>query len=211
MSNTMFNIRNQTRNLNVSLRTRRLQTGFSLLEVLIAFVILSLGLLGAVGMQASAMQSNKETRNQTVAASLARELADKMRGNHGIAIKTAAADNPYLLSATLDNSSTLAFTAPAENCFTTACSSAVAVATWDMADWQNRLQNALPDPRFVICFDKTPFDADGKAKWACTNDGDISVLKLAWTNNDTKGELKLSSAAATVPMVVVPLTAGTPN
>ena len=192
-------------------RKLRQQTGFSLLEVLIAFIILSLGLLGAVGMQAAAMQSNKETRNQTVAASLARELADKMRGNHAIAIKTAAADNPYLLSTTLNNPSTATFTAPAENCFTTACSTPTAVATWDMADWQNRLQNALPDPKFVICFDKTPFNAAGVAQWACTNDGDISVLKLAWTNKDTKGDLQLSSAAATVPMVVLPLTAGRPN
>lgn len=192
-------------------RKLRQQTGFSLLEVLIAFIILSLGLLGAVGMQAAAMQSNKETRNQTVAASLARELADKMRGNHAIAIKTAAADNPYLLSTTLDNPSTATFSAPAENCFTTACSTPIAIATWDMADWQNRLQNALPDPKFVVCFDKTPFDAAGSAQWACTNDGDISVLKLAWTNKDTKGDLQLSSAAATVPIVVLPLTAGTPN
>jgi type IV pilus assembly protein PilV len=190
--------------------TLRQQTGFSLLEVLIAFIILSLGLLGAVGMQAAAMQSNKETRNQTVAAALARELADKMRGNHAIAIKTAAADNPYLKAETT-LTGTATFTSPSENCFTTACSSPVAVATWDMADWQNRLQNALPDPKFLICFDKTPFDADGKAQWTCSNDGDISVLKLAWTNKDTKGDLQLSSAAATVPMVVLPLTAGTPN
>ncbi len=209
MSHNMLN--HIERNRRMSQSMWRQQTGFSLLEVLIAFIILSLGLLGAVGMQAAAMKSNKETRNQTVATSLARELADKMRGNHGIAIKTTAADNPYLISATLNNASTIAFTAPAENCFLTACTTATAVATWDMADWQNRLQNSLPDPKFVICFDKSPFDADGKAQWPCSNDGDISVLKLAWTNNDTKGELQLSSAAATVPMVVVPLTAGTPN
>ena len=187
------------------------QTGFSLLEVLIAFIILSLGLLGAVGMQAAAMQSNKETRNQTVAASLARELADKMRGNHAIAIKTTTAANPYLLSATLDNPSNAAFTAPTENCFTSACTTPLAVATWDMADWQNRLQNALPDPRFVVCFDKTPFNSAGVAQWACSNDGDISVLKLAWTNKDTQGNLQLSSTASTIPMIIVPLTAGTPN
>ena len=209
MSNTLLNYIQPQRHLS---QTRlRQQTGFSLLEVLIAFIILSLGLLGAVGMQAAAMQSNKETRNQTVATSLARELADKMRGNHAIAIKTAVADNPYLKSATLNNPSTLVFTAPTENCFLAACATATAVATWDMAEWQNRLQNSLPDPKFVICFDKSPFDADGKAEWACSNDGDISVLKLAWTNNDTKGELKLSSADTTLPMVVVPLTAGTPN
>ncbi|MDO8768192.1 MAG: type IV pilus modification protein PilV [Burkholderiaceae bacterium] len=190
------------------LSTRQQQTGFSLLEVLIAFIILSLGMLGAVGMQAAAMQSNKETRSQSVAASFARELADKMRGNHTVAIKTAAADNPYLKpETTLTGLAT--FISPQENCFTTACSTREAVATWDMADWQNRLQNALPDPKFKVCFDKTPFDADGKAHWACTDDGDISVLKMAWTNTGTDGVLKFTSDMR--PLIIVPLTAGTPN
>lgn len=186
------------------------QSGFSILEVLIAIIILSIGMLGAVGMQATAMQSNKQTRNQSVATSFARELADKMRGNHAVAIKPAAADNPYLIAETT-LTGTATFVAPTENCFTTACSSAAAVATWDMADWQNRLRNALPDPKIKVCLDKTPFAADGTPQWACTDDGDISVLKMAWTNTNTKGELEFSNSAQTRPLVVVPLTAGTPN
>ena len=193
---------------HLRIRTQSAQSGFSILEVLIALVVLSLGMLGAVGMQAAAMQSNKESRNQSAAASFARELADKMRGNHLTAIKTAAADNPYLVDTTLTGTAT--FAAPAENCFTSACSSGAAVAAWDMADWQNRLRNTLPDPKVKVCFDKTPFETSGKPQWACTNDGDISVLKLAWTSTDSKGELQLSSGDLR-PLVVVPLTAGTIN
>ena len=186
----------------------RTQSGFSLIEVLISIVILSIGMLGAAGMQAAAMQSNKETRNQSVAASFARELADKMRGNHRVAIKSAAADNPYLIAETA-LTGTASFVAPTENCFTTACSSAAAVATWDMADWKNRVQNALPDPKIKICFDKTPFADDGTAQWACTNDGDITVLKMAWTSTSTDGKLQTSGNIR--PLIIVPLTAGTPN
>lgn len=184
------------------------QAGFSILEVLIALIILSLGLLGAVGMQAAAMQSNKEARNQSVAASFARELADKMRGNHVTAIKTVAADNPYLVNTTLTGTAT--FTAPAENCFTTACSTGAAVATWDMAEWQNRLRNALPDPKIKVCFDRTPYTAGGVAQWDCTDDGDISVLKLAWTRTDNEGKLQFASGGLR-PLIIVPLTAGTAN
>lgn len=203
----MFHNRKPKRNIKLSARQQ--QTGFSLLEVLIAFIILSLGMLGAVGMQAAAMQANKETRKQSEAASFARELADKMRGNHAVAIKPAAADNPYLIPETTLTGQA-AFSPPNENCFTTACSSPAAVATWDIADWQNRLRNALPDPKIKVCFDKTPFDADGKAQWACTNDGDISVLKMAWTNTGTDGVLKFTSGDMR-PLIIVPLTAGTPN
>ena len=186
----------------------RAQSGFSLTEVLISIVILSIGMLGAAGMQAAAMQSSKETRNQAVAGSFGRELADKMRGNHRVAIKSAAADNPYLIAETT-LTGPASFVAPTENCFTTACSSAVAVASWDMADWKNRVQNALPNPKIRVCFDKTPFMADGTAQWACTDDGDITVLKMAWTSISTDGKLQTSSNIR--PLIIVPLTAGTPN
>ena len=177
------------------------------MEVLIALVILSFGMLGAAGMQATAMRANKETRSQSVAASLARELADKMRGNHAIAINPDAAKNPYLMDETLTG--TAAFASP-ENCFTTACSTPAAVAAWDMADWKNRVRNALPDPKIRICFDDTPFDADGKPQWNCTGTSDVAVLKMAWTNAGTDGVLKFSSGNMR-PLIILPLTAGTIN
>lgn len=166
-------------------------------------------MLGALGMQAAAMQANKETRSQSVAASFARELADKMRGNHAVAIKPTAADNPYLVPETT-LTGTATFAAPPENCFATACSTPTAVGTWDMADWQNRLRNALPDPKIKVCFDRTPFAADGTAQWDCTNDGDITVLKMAWTSTSTDGKLQFTSGDMR-PLIVTPLTAGTPN
>lgn len=187
----------------------RKQVGFSILEVLVALVVLSLGMLGAVGMQAAAMQANKETRNQAMATTLARELADKMRTNHTVAITTTVSVNPYLTTTTRTGTAT--FSAPSENCFTTACTTRQAIANWDMADWVNRIQNALPDPRIAVCFDATPFDADGKPQWACTNTGDVSVIKLAWTNSNTQGTTQFTASATTLPMVILPLTAGTPN
>ena len=59
----------------------RRHSGFSLVEVLISIVVLSFGLLGMVGMQAAALQSNREARLQSSAVLLARDMADMMRGN----------------------------------------------------------------------------------------------------------------------------------
>ena len=184
--------------------SRREQSGFSLLEVLIAIIILSIGMLGAVGMQATAMQSNKEARNQATATTFARELAEKMRGNHTVAIKTAAADNPYLFDATLGGT---ALATPTVNCFTAGCPIAKDAATWDVTDWQGRVQAALPTPRVKVCFDKDPFDSTGKPRWACTDDGDIAVLKMSWTRKNTAETLEFAASTG-VPVVVVPLTAG---
>lgn len=183
-------------------RTRK-QSGFSILEVLIAILILSVGMLGAVGMQASAMQANKETRNQAAAATFARELGEKMRGNHTVAIKTVASDNPYLFDVTLTGT----IATPSVNCFTAGCPTVKDAATWDVADWQGRVQTALPTPRVKVCFDKSPFDGAGKPRWACTDDGDVTVLKISWTRTNTAGTLEFAASTG-IPVAILPLTAG---
>ena len=182
---------------------RHQQRGFTLVEVLVSVVLLSIGVLGAVGMQAASLQSNKEVRYQVIAASIARELAEKMRGNHAVA---TAANNPYLLNTTITGSST--FSAPSPNCYTAACPTGLNIAAWDIYDLQLRLKNALPSPRILICLDRTPFTASGAPQWACTNDGNVTVLKLAWNRANTKGETEFTSQNSLIPLMVLPLTAG---
>lgn len=191
--------------------SHRTQSGFSLIEVLVAIIILSVGMLGAVGMQATALQSNKETRYQAIATTFGRELAEKMRGNNTIAIKTVA--NPYLFDETL--SAAPALPGGLVNCFTSGCTSPGTLATWDVFDWQQRVQLALPTPRVKVCFDDDPFDSTGKARWACAPasggaGGNVAVLKMSWTRNNTAGVLEFAAGAG-VPVVVVPLTAGSPQ
>lgn len=188
-----------------SIFPNRIQSGFSILEVLISLIILSLGILGAVGMQATAMQSNKEARNQSIATTFGRELAERMRGNNNVSIQSTSLNNPYLLDITLSTSTNIAV--PSVNCFTTGCPTVKDVANWDIADWQRRVQAALPTARVKVCFDQTPFDSAGRAQWGCTNSGDITVLKMSWTRKNTAGTLEFG-ANGDVPIVVIPLTAG---
>lgn len=177
-----------------------------MVEVLVAIVILSIGVLGAVGMQAAAMKSSREVRSQAIAGSLARDLAEKMRGNHIVAIQTTTAANPYLLDATLPPGTTVS--APANNCYSGACSTGLDVARWDAYEWRLRVRDALPSPRVRICMDSDPFDSAGLPKWNCTNTGNVAVLKLSWNRTNTLGVTEFTSAAATLPMLVLPLTAG---
>ena len=183
--------------------------GFTLVEVLVAIVILSIGILGAVGMQISAIRMNKEVRFQATAVSLARELAEKMRGNKDIAILTtpgtSPGQNPYLLDTSLGAGTSL--TAPTPNCLTASCTTQQ-MAIWDRYDWQLRMRDALPTPRIVICMDNDPYDAAGQPKWACSNSGTVAMLKLAWNRANTLGETDFTSAPTTLPMLVLPLTAG---
>jgi type IV pilus assembly protein PilV len=57
---------------------RKKQSGVMLLEALIAILIFSLGILGVVGMQASAIAANRDAKYRTDAGLLANELIGEM-------------------------------------------------------------------------------------------------------------------------------------
>jgi type IV pilus assembly protein PilV len=126
-------------------RPKEREAGFTLLEVLVAIVVLSFGLVCVVGLQAIALQANKEARNQSSALRLARELGDMMRGNKDIALLAAGASNPYLVP----NFTGGAAAAP-ENCATAACSSTTTIAQFEMSDWLSRVDMELPGVHVVV-------------------------------------------------------------
>lgn len=59
----------------------RSQRGFSLLEVLIALLVLSLGLLGLAGLQTFSLRFNHQSYERTQATMLIYDMADRMRTN----------------------------------------------------------------------------------------------------------------------------------
>lgn len=59
----------------------RKAAGFSLIEVLIAMVILSIGLLGLAGLQSTGLHNSTDSYARTIATSLANDMADRIRAN----------------------------------------------------------------------------------------------------------------------------------
>ena len=182
------------------------QAGFTLLEVLIAVLVLSFGVLGMVGLQAASLQANRDARLQATAARLGQELVDMMGSNRNIAQQTASAANPYLF-----DSSTGAYPAPPQDCFLVACTSTLIVAGYEMREWVTRVVGAagvpaeLPGARVVVCFDSDPFAGNGAANWACTNTGSVAVVKIGWTRMSTNRAATAASAIelATTPSIVL--------
>lgn len=66
--------------------------GFTLLEVLIAVLVLSLGLLGLAGLQAYSMRYNQSANYRTQATNLANQLMDLARTHRGSTVD--ASGNP---------------------------------------------------------------------------------------------------------------------
>ena len=192
--------------------------GFTLIEVLVAIAILSFGMLGMVGIQAFALQANRDARIQAQAVVFARELAEMMRGNKAVAVLTTATSNPYLGSF----SSPLALATP-NYCLrvanaATGCTSTTDIASAEMTDWLTRVDAALPGARVVVCYDSAPYDSNGLPKWACTSptggSNDIAVIKIGWTRTNTDRSQTGSNALLTAadtdsrPYIILPVTSG---
>lgn len=60
--------------------------GFSMLEVLVAMVVLSIGLLGLAGLMASSLKNSHSAYHRTQATWLAYDVLDRMRANRQVAL-----------------------------------------------------------------------------------------------------------------------------
>ncbi|VTU28943.1 type IV pilus modification protein PilV [Variovorax sp. PBL-H6] len=166
-----------------SIQGRSRTTGFSLIEVLVALVVLSFGLLGMVGMQAMALQNNREARLQSVAVDLARELAEMMRGNKDVSMLATA--NPYVGNF----SGTALAPATKSSCLSVGsnCSDTTEVARAEITEWLARVETNLPGARVTICPDSAPYNPAGLPQWACTSNAatDVMVVKIGWSRMST--------------------------
>jgi type IV pilus assembly protein PilV len=208
-------------------KTARRARGFSLIEVLISIIILSIGLLGMVALQAAALQGNRSARVQSVAVTLARELADMLRGNKDVAIRDRATltppeDNPYMgdfsakplkprtVSSCLNVGNRCSFSP------LTPLVGQTEVANAHMTDWLARVDESLPGARVVVCFDDAPFDAaTGLPRWTCTAGANATMMiKIGWTQGSTDqsgtnaAPLERATDALSHPSVVLPVTPG---
>lgn len=169
------------------------QSGFTLIEVLISVFVLALGVIGAAGMQLSAMRTGQQSGQQSVAVQLATEIADNMRQN-ATEMDKADSDNPYLFA--YNSATDTEPTAPAKMCFKENCNSAELAAA-AIYTWKIRIKGTsdkpaeLPGGRIVICRDETPWDASGgKLAWECRStiasvNSVPYVVKVGWRG---KGE-----------------------
>jgi type IV pilus assembly protein PilV len=64
-----------------STKTGKSESGFTLLEVLIALLVLAIGLLGLAALQTTGLRSNQMATSRTHATQLAYDISDRMRAN----------------------------------------------------------------------------------------------------------------------------------
>lgn len=160
------------------MNTRRTAGGFTLIEVLIALLVLSIGALGASILILQARRAAQQSSLMSAAVHLAARAADAMRAN-SIASAGADAGNPYLQ---LDYDA-LANGPPGDvaDCSNGACDSG-ALAEADLAMLRRALFHHFPLGRIKVCRDGAVFDAASNTlRWQCDGAAGTPVLvKIGW-------------------------------
>jgi len=113
--------------------SRQLQRGLSLLEAMIALIIISVGLLGIAALQINALKQNNSAYWHSQAVWMAHDMAERMRANSSVT-------GDYVGIDTANNY--------AQDCQTAACTAANMV-TADAADWKAMIET-LPAGRGII-------------------------------------------------------------
>jgi type IV pilus assembly protein PilV len=123
--------------LNVSIRAPRRQVGFSMIEALVAILVLSFGLLALAGFQLRVLSGSAGASNQNVAVQLAGDMADRIRANP---VTGAASSSPYVA-----DWSAASAAEPDPSCAGGRAScSAAQLAAHDLWTWKRRVAGALP-------------------------------------------------------------------
>jgi len=111
--------------------------GFTLVEVMVALVIFSIGLLGLAGLQASGIRSNNLSMSRSMAMIQAYNIADRIRAN-----AAGMANGDY------DNVTTTIGGAPT-SCIANQCTPDQ-LAAFDIWEWNNFNKKLLPKGRGTV-------------------------------------------------------------
>jgi type IV pilus assembly protein PilV len=118
-------------------------SGFTLIEVLIAALILSVGLLGLAGLQAASIKNNLSAYNRSQATQLAYDMADRMRANKNASLDPATG-NVIEAGAYLTATMALATAKAQESCAAVTGCSGAQMAENDLFQWNAALTGTLP-------------------------------------------------------------------
>jgi len=161
--------------------TTSAENGFSLMEVLVSIFVLAVGVVGAVGMQLTALRTSQHSALQTKALHLAVEMADAMSAH-----SAATQSNPYL---GIDYPASVTHVGEP--------------AGFDIQYFLHRVARDFPDARLRICRDAQPWDsARRQYRWDCMHAPNAAIaIKIAWAGKE-------ADAVAPAPVVVLMLALG---
>lgn len=169
--------------------------GFSLIEVMVALIVISVGLLGIAKLEALALSSTTTASNRSLAALQASSLAAAMHVNRGYWSQgDASGATVTAVGTTIAVSSGLAPNLTASLAAGPVCTSTVTpcsvsdLAAYDLTNWVGWLQAVLPNTTTVVaCGTAPPVSCTIRLTWNESSVATNSREVTAKVNNGTTG------------------------
>ena len=158
--------------------------GFTMLEVLISLLIISIGMLGLASLQTLSLKNGQSAYYRSVATQLAYDMSDRMRGNI-----TGTLGNGYNRTGINTDYATAVAA-----CGTVAGCPAASLAQNDAYEWQQLVAAALPGGEGIVCVDSAPNDGTNGIDHGCdgsgpgtgvgtTNERPLHAVKIWWQDD----------------------------
>lgn len=180
------------------------QRGFSLIEALIAIVVLALGLLGTLGMIVNSLKLTSSSNYRTIAAQQAVAMAEQLRANP-IALGTMFTEQTYNPPAPVLKTACMSASATGNAAYADTSGANVSAGGCARSDyinngvqtWRDQLAASMPQGTGWVCRDSDP-DSSSHApvqsapsggtpgavtSWGCDGSGEY-VVKVCW--NETR-------------------------
>lgn len=182
-----------------------LQTGFSLVEVLVSILVVSIGIIGSSAMELTALRTAQQSGFQTIAHQLAAEISNQIRAAKNDQIRVTEILNTYL---SVDYRAEAGSPSTVAQCFSIDSScQPIDLAKFNISQWENRIKAMLPNGRLVICQDSEPWDNEkGEYKWQCggpSNNTDKVVVKIGWDLKGMNGDSSSDTERNRPPLIVL--------
>jgi type IV pilus assembly protein PilV len=149
------------------------QRGFSLMEVMVALVVTTVGLLGLAKMESLALSSTGVASSRSVAAILASSMASAMHANPGFWQAGLAPATTTVTSTSVSSSGTGYATGVTCSTAGTGSCPPASMAAYDVYNWQTALNASLPVNAFVATINcltgtttGTPVTCNIQLQWA---------------------------------------------
>lgn len=155
------------------------KNGFTLIETLVAIIVISIGILGFALMQIESLKAAKSATEQSKAIHLATDMMDRIRTNKRFATSYAAAlgaagSAPSPLCA--DSATTAAITTPLTTC------SGAEMAAFEVWQWRSMIE----DPNLGFASGQGAIVISGTNPWA-------AEITVQWSIKGTSQQYVLSS------------------
>ena len=176
----------------------RIVGGFTLIEVLVAVLVLAAGIVGAAGLQVVALRTGNATGLLSDGVQLSGSLAERMRANAGQS-QAGDAANAYLQLRY--NAASEGAPAPAGvMCFGGASCNSAQMAAFDLYEIKQALYSDFPEGRVAVCRDAAVWSSATRSlAWECAAGANAPVvIKLGWRDRRAPPDAKINPAVALV-------------